>query len=57
MASNCYIGMFANCTKLANIGSINAAWFSGKTAQSIMFMNDTAITTPITYADIPTEWK
>jgi hypothetical protein len=57
LQNNCYSNMFYDCTGLTNIGTINADWFTGKTAQSYMFMNDTAITTPITYANIPTGWK
>jgi hypothetical protein len=57
LADRCYRSMFKGCANLTDIGSINAAWFSGKLAQASMFTNDTKITTPITYADIPTEWK
>jgi hypothetical protein len=49
--------MFYNCTKLTNIGTINAAWFSGKLAQEVMFGLCTKINTPIMYASIPTGWK
>jgi NRPS condensation-like uncharacterized protein len=49
--------MFYGCTSLTNIGNIDLDWFTGKTAQTQMFYNDTAITTPITYANIPSGWK
>jgi hypothetical protein len=59
LVTKCYYGMFAACAKLSNIGNINASWFSARASmkQDIMFNNCTAITTPITYASIPTGWK
>jgi hypothetical protein len=57
LATNCYQYMFQNCSVLTDIGNINAAWFSNRTAQQYMFSYCTAITTPITYANIPTGWK
>jgi hypothetical protein len=58
LASGCYYGMFDTCTNLTNIGNINAAWFSARTpTQSRMFGYDTKITTPVTYANIPSAWK
>jgi hypothetical protein len=57
LVNNCYQYMFYGCTGLTNIGNIDASWFSGKTAQTNMFTNDTKIATPITYANIPTGWK
>jgi hypothetical protein len=55
----CYQQMFRNCTNLTNIGNMNAAWFSAKSAnkQPNMFTDCPNITTPITYANIPTGWK
>jgi hypothetical protein len=57
LANSCYVNMFYGCTGLINIGSINAYWFSTKTAQTAMFSGCTAITTPIIYSDIPQGWK
>jgi hypothetical protein len=58
LVDRCYSGMSFGCTTPADVGNINAAWFSVRTpTQSQMFRNDTAITTPIAYADIPAAWK
>jgi hypothetical protein len=57
LIEGCYSYMFQNCSVLTDIGNINAAWFSSKTAQQYMFNNCTAIITPITYAQIPYGWK
>jgi hypothetical protein len=56
MVGNCYGYMFQNCS-LTDIGSIDLDWFTGKTAQTHMFFNDTKIVTPITYDQIPSGWK
>jgi hypothetical protein len=56
--TGCYSQMFAWDTGLTNIGNINATWFSARNPkQSYMFYECTKITTPITYASIPTAWK
>jgi hypothetical protein len=57
MVEGCYSGMFNSCFILTDIGNIDLDWFTGKTAQANMFTNDTAITTPITYDQIPDDWK
>jgi hypothetical protein len=56
--SGCYQSLFYNCSGLTSIGNINAAWFSARTpTQPNMFYYCTNITTPITWANIPTDWK
>jgi hypothetical protein len=57
MVGNCYSQMFDTCIELISIGTIDANWFTGKAAQSKMFMGCTKIATPITYASIPSGWK
>jgi hypothetical protein len=59
LATNCYNRMFYNCISLVNIGDIDSAWFSARSGQkqASMFASCSAITTPITYANIPSGWK
>jgi hypothetical protein len=57
MVLNCYREMFNDCSNITNIGNINADWFSSRTPQAGMFGLCTKITTPITYANIPSGWK
>jgi hypothetical protein len=58
LTQSCYQYMFYQCSQLTDIGTIDTAWFAARTpAQSSMFRYDTAITTPITYANIPDGWK
>jgi hypothetical protein len=53
-----YTDMFRNCTSLTDIGTMDAAWFSARSSQPMgMFAGCTNITTPITYANIPINWK
>jgi hypothetical protein len=55
---SCYYSMFRGCKGLTSIGNIDSDWFSARTPeQAYMFMNDTLITTPIAYSDIPAGWK
>jgi hypothetical protein len=49
--------MFRNCKILENIGTIDLLWFVINRSQSGMFYNDTRITTPVGYNEIPAEWK
>jgi hypothetical protein len=58
LVNYCYNVMFIDCSNLTNIGNMNAAWFAARESkQQIMFSGCTKITTPITYANIPTGWK
>jgi hypothetical protein len=59
LLNSCYVGMFNGATSLTNIGNIDAAWFSDRSAlpQATMFTACTKIATPITYANIPAGWK
>jgi hypothetical protein len=48
--------MFRDCTKLVSAPNSNV--YTGKSpAQPYMFNNCTALTTPLTYAQIPSGWK
>jgi hypothetical protein len=59
LIADCCINMFSNCIGLIDIGTIDSAWFNRNKSysQTSMFAKCTAIATPITYADIPTDWK
>jgi hypothetical protein len=53
-----YQSMFNHCTNLTNIGTMTLEWFQSVTTNQIgMFTDCPNITTPITYANIPTGWK
>jgi hypothetical protein len=56
LTNACYQSMFLGCAGLTFI-YMNAAWFSGKPAQSNMFYNCTKITANTSFANIPSEWK
>jgi hypothetical protein len=58
LVDSCYERMFYTCTGLTDIGNIDADWFSARPlAQSRMFNSCIKIITPITYAQIPANWK
>lgn len=50
--------MFANCARLERIPQemVSVDWFNAHNAQSQMFYNDTKITAPVAFADIPAGW-
>jgi hypothetical protein len=56
LPNNCYGSMFNRCEKL--ISAPNSDVYTAKTpSQSNMFSGCTALTTPLTYAQIPAGWK
>jgi hypothetical protein len=55
LVANCYSMMFLGCTKLTTAPGSNV--YTTYYTQAAMFRNCTALTTPLTYAQIPADWK
>jgi hypothetical protein len=56
LATDCYVGMFYTCTTLQSAPGCDR-YIPYQAAMSLMFYNCTALTTPMTYANIPAGWK